>query len=155
MLELALEIVELVGVGALGEQGALVVVLEGVEDGVGVVGEVEDQSAVLVGVGAVEPRQGLHRVDASELLVDVHGVEKRLIEAGLELLGDDQEAVGIGVEGGGGLALRHAVEAGLGVGLAVFGVGDSVGEGDQVLVGQPAFLQAVAEGEGVAHRVEA
>jgi hypothetical protein len=41
----------------------------------------------------VEPRQGLHGLDAREPPVDVHAAEERLIEAGLELIGDQQDVV--------------------------------------------------------------
>ena len=87
--------------------------------------------ALLLGVRAVEPRERLHRVDAAELLVHVHRVQQRLVEAGLELVGDDQEAVLRPLERLGGLRLREAVHAGLGVGLAA--VLDRAGEGDQRL----------------------
>ena len=41
-----------------------------------------------------------------QLLVHVHRVQQRLVEAGLELLGDDQEAVLVPLEGLGGLGSR-------------------------------------------------
>lgn len=40
-------------------------------------------------VGPVQPRQGLHRVHAAQLLVHVHGMEQGLVEAGLKLVGHD------------------------------------------------------------------
>jgi len=48
---------------------------------------------VLFGVRTVEPRQSLHRPDARERLVHVHGVQERLVVAGLEHVGADQEAI--------------------------------------------------------------
>ena len=103
--ELVADVVEEVRLGGLREDGLFVVVLERREDVVGLVGEVEDHGFLLLGVGAVEAREGLDGMDAGELLVDVHGVEKRLVEAGLELFGDHQEAALRPVESGGGLAL--------------------------------------------------
>lgn len=90
-------------------------------------------------------------MDAGELLVDVHGVEKRLVEAGLELFGDHQEAALRPVEGGGGLALGDVVEVLLGPLPAI--VFDHVGEGDERLVGQTSFPDLGAQGEDVTHRV--
>ena len=52
---------------------------------VGVVEKVEHEHVVLLGVRPVEARQGLHRLDAGQRLVHVHGVQQRLIVAGLEL----------------------------------------------------------------------
>ena len=65
-------------------------------------------------VDPVQPRQGLHGVEATEDLVDVHGVQQRLVEPGLELFGHDQHLVVVGVEPLGGLPVREAVHAGLG-----------------------------------------
>ena len=59
----------------------------------GVVQEVEHEHVVLLGVRAVEPRERLHRLDAGQRLVHVHRVQQRLVVAGLELVGADQEAV--------------------------------------------------------------
>ena len=89
----ALDLVEQVGVGLFGQQGGLVVGLEGLSDLLGLVGEVEHHRALLAGVRAVQAGQRLDRVHATELLVHVHRVEQRLVEAGLELVGDHQEAV--------------------------------------------------------------
>jgi hypothetical protein len=62
---------------------------------VGVVEEVEHEDVVLLGMGPVQPGQGLHGLDARQRLVHVHGVQQRLVVAGLELVGADQEAVGL------------------------------------------------------------
>ena len=59
----------------------------------GLVAEVEDERVGLLGVDPVEPRQGLDGREPDERLVDEHRVEQRLVVAGLELLGDDQDAV--------------------------------------------------------------
>ena len=67
-------------------------------DVVCVVTEVEHERVVFIWVNAVQPRQGLHRVQPSEGLVDVHRVQQRLIETGLELLRNDQHLILVGVE---------------------------------------------------------
>jgi len=73
------------------------------------VAEVEDECVGLVGVDPVEPRQGLDRGQPDEDLVDEHRVEERLVIAGLELLGHDEDPeLGLG-EAGRRLALGEAV----------------------------------------------
>ena len=74
----------------------LVVGLERLQDLLRLVDEVEDEGVLLARVGAVEPREGLHGLDAREPLVHVHRVQQRLVEAGLVLLGDDQHLVLVG-----------------------------------------------------------
>ena len=86
-----------------------------------VVDEVEDEGVLLAGVGAVEPGQRLHRLDAGQPLVDVHGVQQRLIEAGLVLLGDQQHLII-----GGGKAFRQFLLPHAGVHL-LLGIGDAGG----------------------------
>ena len=53
-VEVRLEVVELIWVGLLGQDGRAVVVGEGVPDGVGVVREVEHEGVVLLRVRPVE-----------------------------------------------------------------------------------------------------
>ena len=77
---------------------------------VGIVHEVEHEDVVLLRVRAVEPREGLDGLDAGERLVDVHRVQQRLVVAGLELVGADQEAVGVLLDLVGDLAAGEAVE---------------------------------------------
>ena len=155
----ALQFVEEVGVGLFREEGGLVVRLEGLLDLIGLVGEVENHRAVLGGVGAVQARQRLDGVHAAELLVDVHRVEQRLVEAGLELVGDHQEAVLGLVELRGRLPLANdpflsgRVHAGLRVGRTP--VVDRSGEGDERLPGVALLLQVAVQGEPGAHRVQA
>ena len=57
--------------------------------------KVEHEHVMFLRVGAVESRQGLHRFYAGKLLVHVHRVQQRLVVAGLEFVGANQEAVGI------------------------------------------------------------
>ena len=54
-------------------------------------------------------------VEPGERLVDVHRVQQRLVEAGLELLGDDQHLVVVASSNAlGGLGLGEAVHVRLG-----------------------------------------
>ena len=71
----------------------VVVGLERRQHLVGVVHEVQHVGRVLAGMGAVEPRQRLHGLDAGQPLVDVHAAQQRLVEAGLELVGDQQDLI--------------------------------------------------------------
>ena len=78
---------------------------------VGIVEEIEHKDVVLLWMRPVESRKGLHRLDAGEDLVHVHGVQQGLVVAGLELVGADQEAVGVLLElrgdPGGGKAVQR------------------------------------------------
>ena len=62
-------------------------------DHLGLVHEVKDERVHLARVGTIEPREGLDGSHAIEPSVDVHGVQQRLIEAGLILLGDNQQLI--------------------------------------------------------------
>ena len=124
-----------------------VVGLERLLDDVGVVREVEHHDVVLLRVRAVEPRERLHGLDAGQRLVDVHRVQQRLVVAGLELVGADQEAVRVLLDLVGDLAAREAVELGLGDLLAV--VLGLAGEGDDVPVRALALLEVVPDREVV------
>ena len=144
-------VVEQVRVGRWGD-GRAVVGLEGGADLLGVVAEVEDERAVLVRVDPVEPGQGLHGVQARQRLVDVHGVELRLVEAGLVLLGDDEDLVLVGVEHVGHLGLGDAVELGLGDLVAVDV--ELAGEGDEHAdVGVAVVVDVLGQRPVVAHGV--
>jgi hypothetical protein len=92
------ELVELLRISRLSDGGGLVVRLERLLDLLGVVDEVEDEGVFLAGSGAVETRERLHRLDTRQALVDVHRVQQRLIEAGLVLVGDDQDTAAFLVE---------------------------------------------------------
>ena len=94
--------------------GLAVVHREGIADLVGVVDEIEDERAVLVGVGPVEARQGLHRSEAGQGLVHVHGHQLGLVETGLELLGHHHDPVLVAVEAVGRLGFGKPVGLGLG-----------------------------------------
>jgi hypothetical protein len=96
-VQAALQVVDHVGVGDVGQLRLAVVGGEGVEDLLLVVVEVEDEG-LLAGEQAVEPREGLHAVHALELLVHVHGAQLGLVEAGLELVGGDHHVEVVGVE---------------------------------------------------------
>ena len=84
---------QLVEVGLLRQDRGPVVVRERRLDGVRVVLEVEHEDVVLEWVRPVQARQGLDRLDARKRLVHVHRVQQRLVVAGLELVGHDQEPV--------------------------------------------------------------
>ncbi len=147
-----LEVVEEVGVGALGQDRVLVVRLERLADRLGLVGEVEDHGVLLRRVGPVQARQRLHGVHAAELLVHVHGVEQRLVEARLELVGDDEEPVLRALERVLRLRLGDPVEVRLGV--LDPAVADGAAEGDEGAVVVPLLLQVPLQRPVVAHRVE-
>ena len=91
------QVVQLVRVGLLAEDGGAVVVLERVLNRVHVILEVEHERIVLLGMGSVQPGEGLYGLDSRERLVHVHRVQQRLVVAGLELVGHDQEAVRVSV----------------------------------------------------------
>ena len=63
-VQVRLQVVQLVGVGLVGQDRRPIVVRERLADGVGVVEEVEHEHIVLLGVRPVEARQGLNRLDA-------------------------------------------------------------------------------------------
>jgi hypothetical protein len=107
--ELGVGVVQQVRVGRRGD-GAHVPGGERLLDRLGRVAEVEHERAGLVGVRAVQARQRLHGGEAGEGLVDVHRVELRLVEAGLVLLGDDEDLPVVGVEPGGRLRLGEPVD---------------------------------------------
>jgi hypothetical protein len=100
-VEPGLQRVDLVRIGRRVDLADLVEGLERRRDILRLVLEVEHEGVVLAGAGAVEARQGLHRLDAREPLVDVHGVQERLVEAGLVLVGDEEHLVLVGLKGGG------------------------------------------------------
>ena len=106
--------------------------------------EVEHEHVVLLRVRAVEPRERLHRLDARQRLVHVHRVQQRLVVAGLELVGADQEAVRVLLDLVGDLARRKAVERRLGHLRAAVLV--LAREGDDGLVRALALRQVVADG---------
>jgi hypothetical protein len=87
-IELRAQVIDLVGVGRGFQLGGLVVGLERLQDLNRIVDEVENVGGVLARVGAVQARERLHGLDAAQQLVDVHAAEQGLVEAGLELVGD-------------------------------------------------------------------
>ena len=99
---------------------------------------------MLLRVRAVEARQRLHRLDARERLVHVHRVQQRLVVAGLELVGADQEAVRVGLDLVGDVAAWKAVErrlADLRAAVLVL-----AGEGDDRLIRALALREIRLEG---------
>ena len=61
---------------------------EGFLDLLWFVDEIEDEGVILERMGAIQAREGLDGLNAGEPLIDIHGVQQRLIEAGLVLFGD-------------------------------------------------------------------
>jgi probable phosphoglycerate mutase len=102
----------------LAHGGALVELPEGLLDLLTLVHEVEDEGILLEGMDAVEAREGLDGRKRDQGLVDVHRVEQRLVEPGLELLGDDEHAVLGGAELLGRPRFGEAVHVRLGQRLA-------------------------------------
>ena len=98
----------------------------------------------------VQARQGLHCLDAGQRLVHVHGVQQRLVVAGLELVRAHQEAVGILPEPRGDLRRGQAVQRRLGHLRSAQLV--LAGEGDQRLTAALALGQVVADGVVVLDR---
>ena len=143
-VQVGLQVVQLVGVGLIGQDRRPVEVRERFADGVSVVQKVQHEHIVLLGVRPVEPRQGLHRLDAGQRLVHVHGVQQRLVVAGLELVRAHQEAVGVLLEAVGDLGRRQAVQRRLAELHAAVLV--LPGEGDQRLVAARTLLSVVADG---------
>ena len=98
--QLGLQIVEAVGVGFFTQDGGLVIGLEGTP-GCASASLTKSRTSVsrLAGAGAVQPAERLDCLNAIQTLIHIHGVQQRLIEAGLELVGDHQDAVIGGLEG--------------------------------------------------------
>ena len=92
-VELGLEVEHDVRIGDGLKLRRLVIGLERLEDVLGAVHEIENVGRVLAGIGAIEPRKRLHRLDAGKPAVDIHAAKQGLIEAGLELVGDKQDLV--------------------------------------------------------------
>lgn len=83
------QVVDEVRVGGARQRSLFVVRLEGRDDLVGLVDEIEDEGGVLARRGPVEPGQSLYGGDSRQPLVDIHRDEQRLVEATdiLEFLG--------------------------------------------------------------------
>ena len=58
--------------------------LEGGEDLLGFVHEIQHAGRGLAGIGTVQPREGLNGLDAGKALVQIRAAEQRLVEARLE-----------------------------------------------------------------------
>ena len=80
------------------ERRAFAVFLKRLEDGRGVVGEVHDHHIFLAFVAAVQPRHRLHGVAIHDGLVEEHAGEQGLVEAGLEFVRHDHQAVVVALE---------------------------------------------------------
>ncbi len=106
-----LQVVQLVRVGLLAEDRRAVVVGEGVRRSSRCRSwKSSTKHVVLLRMRPVQARERLHGLDAGERLVHVHRVQQRLVVAGLELVGADQEAIRVFLNLVGDLAAREAVE---------------------------------------------
>ena len=132
-VQLVAQVQHNVGVADAAELCRGVVLPEGSEDLLPLVDEVHHEGGVLARVGAVQPRQGLHGLDAAQLAVHVHGAQQRLVETSLELIGHQQDAE---LRRGEGLAQVAPLKAWVHVGFgewvrAAFRVVHLAREGDQ------------------------
>ena len=151
--ELCLEIVQEVRVCALAEQRFLIVGSKGLLNLFGLVCEIEHHGFVLAWIGAVEPRERLYSIDSTEFFVYIHCMQQRLIEARLEFVGNDQDAIRVLFEDLGGLCLRKAVHVRFCIVYASVTHGSR--EGDQRFVWIAMFFQIAIYCMLVAHGVQA
>lgn len=109
-----LEIVKPVWIGFVAQDRCSIELVERCADRLGIVHEIQNEGVVLLGVCAVETRQGLNRFDARQGLVHIHGMQKRLVVPGLKFVGADQESIRIGFDLIDDILRGKPVEAGLG-----------------------------------------
>ncbi len=67
--------------------------LEGGQNFFGVVDEVENVGRIFSGIRPIQPGQRLYGLDSGEPFIDINPAEKRLVEAGLEFIGDQQNSI--------------------------------------------------------------
>lgn len=143
-----LELVDDVGVLRRVHPRAFVVGLEGRQDGLRVVHEVDHEDLVLSGARPVDAGVGLDDLDGvPEGLVYVERHELLLVEARLELVGDDEQPALGPVE----RPLHRALAAGVHVGLRVLVV--ALDEGERIVLevlvlGEHALVAQDLLGEG-------
>ena len=113
-IKIALQIVQLVGIGFTGLDRGAVVVLEGYLHRFSVVGEVQNKSIALLRMGAVQPGERLHGQHTRQRLVYVHRVQQRFIKTGNELVGNDQKAIRLLFELDRNVLARKIIQIGLG-----------------------------------------
>ncbi len=95
---------DLVGVADAAQLRGFVIGQKGVENVLRLVDEIQNIGGFFAGIDAIEARQSLHGGDAIEPFIDIHRAQQRLIEAGLKLVGDQQDLKLIAVEGGANIA---------------------------------------------------
>ena len=138
--------------------GRRVVRLERGQHLLGVVNEVQHVGRVLAGVGAVQARERLHRLDAGQAFVHVHAAQQRLVEPGLELVGDQQDLVFLAFECFADVAaLEPGVQQGAVFGKAVrpgVRIADFAGERHQGADGVCVLLDVLFNGHLPAHRFQ-
>ena len=92
-VQLSLKLIELLVIDFFSYNRLLIV---GLECGLNVfrlVTKVQDKRVILPWTRSIKPAESLYGLNSSKLLVNVHGVEQRLIKASLVFLGNDQNAV--------------------------------------------------------------
>ena len=145
-----LQVVQLVGVRFVGEHCRSVVVGKRFPNGVRVVLKVENECVVFLWMRPVEPREGLHRLDVRQGLIDIHRVQQRLIVAGLELVGADQESVWLLLDAFGNVARGKAIEGRLSHFFTAILV--LAGKCDDGTAGALSFAEVLADGVEVLDR---
>ncbi len=85
------DVIDKVRVGFLFQHGGFVERGEGFLDVLGAVHKIQHKGVFLARRGAIEAREGLHGLDAAERLVHKHGVQLRLVKAGLVFFGHNQD----------------------------------------------------------------
>ncbi len=88
----------------------LVVRLERLENLARIIDEIQDVRGVLARVGTIQARERLYRLNTTEHLVDVHAAKQRLVKAGLEFVGDQEQVI---VRLGEGIANIASLQAGV------------------------------------------
>lgn len=81
--------------------------------------EIQNEGAILAGMGPVQSSEGLDRLQPGELFVDIHRDEFWLIEPGLILLGDDKDLILARVELSGQFRFGESVCSRLGPDIAI------------------------------------
>ncbi len=92
-VQFALDRIHAIRLHFLPDLGAFIVGLERLSYLFAVVHEVEHERILFERVDSVKPRKRLHRLDARQTLVHEHRMQQRLVEAGLVLLGHQQNLV--------------------------------------------------------------
>ena len=137
------QVVQLVRIGFAGQQRGLVVPGEGFDDIVRIVEKVQHEGIVLLWARPVQTAERLHRLDVVEHLVYIHGVQQRLVIAGLEHVRHDEKTIRVLLEGLGDGRICKAIQARGGYGRLIFVQLFLAREGDDRLVGAASVGQTL------------